>query len=459
VLSDGPEVPSYACFTHGQNSFFVEDPSQALGYVDDYLAGYLYHHARTFAMPAMLQHMATHELATHATSMTDPVSNVSFPAIASPDLQMTLVLNDTTMLPYMMRSYESHAIFGLSTNDIVFSDYRPVKLHGNISLLLPHRFQTVYNSKDVIEDFVVESIALNPVFPPDFFAPLPRNSENSESSNDADSTATSSSTYNRAEVHDFFEAGLWSGPFDYNTSSVVASHTEPSLPQVHTVYIGDYADYVQLVIELEHGVLVTDAPPHRSTLLLDWIQQTLQKPVTHIVPSHHHHDHAYGIADFVRAGAAIVVPAVATDFYRSVNNGNVTIITYDEFAPFVLADNAIQFRSYFHVDPPHAKDWSYGLVTKACAARENSTDNPTVLFNADVWSPGGEALRFDLTGARQWLDSLVEDGVPLNSTVVGSHGSVDSTNGENSGSTTQKLAVLSQMAAFAYPDFQAKPFC
>jgi hypothetical protein len=90
---------------------------------------------------------------------------------------------------------------------------------------------------------------------------------------------------------------------------------------------------------------------------------------------------------------------------------------------------------------------------KACPGSGNETDASAVMFNADVWSPGDDALRFDLTGARQWLDFLVQDRVPLKSVVVGSHGSVGSDGGDSSGSTTQKLTSLVDIAAYNYPDF------
>ncbi len=455
VLSDGPGGVAYACFIHGHNSFFVEDPSQALGYADDYLADYLYHHAQTFAIPGLISFFAANTSSLRTNSFTDPLTKVTYPAVDHTDLGVTLVLDQTNNLPYMLRSYENHAIFGPSTNDIVFSDYRPVKLNKNATLNLPHRFQTVYNSKEVIEDFIVESIALNPNFPNDFFTPLPI----SFTTPSAPSTPLNTTEYTRSEVHAFYEAGLWSGAFTANISQVVTSHPAPSIPQVHAVYIGDYADYVQLVVEFDSGVLVTDAPPHRSSILIEWIQETLHKNVTHVVPSHHHHDHAYGLADYARAGATIVVPDVVGDFYKNVNNGDVTIHTYNKSAPFILSDDKVQFRSSWHPDPPHARDWTYGLAMPACSQpQKNASNVQAVLFNADVWSPG-EALRFDLTGARQWLDFLVKDGIPRDSVVVGAHGSVDSDGGDSSGSTTQQLKALLDMAAFQYPDFGMGVMC
>jgi glyoxylase-like metal-dependent hydrolase (beta-lactamase superfamily II) len=71
---------------------------------------------------------------------------------------------------------------------------------------------------------------------------------------------------------------------------------------------------VQLEVELEDGVLVTDAPAHRSKAILEWVAETIGKPVKYIAPSHHHHDHAYGVGYFLAAGATLVVPEAFCQF-------------------------------------------------------------------------------------------------------------------------------------------------
>ena len=48
---------------------------------------------------------------------------------------------------------------------------------------------------------------------------------------------------------------------------------------------------------------------------LKWIAENIGKPVTHIIPSHHHNDHGAGIRPYVAAGAVIVAHETAHEFY------------------------------------------------------------------------------------------------------------------------------------------------
>jgi hypothetical protein len=166
-------------------------------------------------------------------------------------------------------------------------------------------------------------------------------------------------------VHEFFETGLWSGSFDFNTSDVVATYPIPDVLQIRSVYVG-YADYVQMLVEFSDFLLIIDAPPHRFKILLQWISENTGKPLKYVAPSHHHHDHAYGIADYAAAGATLVVPEVSVDFYSKINNGNVSFVTFNETHPFILEDQNVQVRAFWHHEAPHARGWSYSIATKAC---------------------------------------------------------------------------------------------
>ncbi|ETR97499.1 hypothetical protein M419DRAFT_91426 [Trichoderma reesei RUT C-30] len=402
VLKDGKD--GYACFTKGQNSFFVNDPTQTLGY----------------------NHFTILEL---------------------DNFGLSLIVNATSHRPYKIRSLETHATYGNVTNDLLLSNYSTVGFddESTFSLQLPYRLQTIFNSTDVLEDVKLDSISINPPFQTGFFDPvLPAEDTSSPQA------PKQNPLYPRSEVHEYFEAGLWGGPFEsfFNTSAVVVTHPIPDVPQIMAVYVG-YADYVQLVLNFTDGVLITDAAPHRSRILIQWVKEMFNKTVTHIVPSHHHRDHAGGVPDYVKAGATLVVPDVAKRFYSSINNGHVKFATYNESNPFVLKDENIQFRSLWRDENPHARDWSYGIATSACPAE----DEAVVAFVADVWSPDpddggmGDAVRFDIGYARQWLDAAVDDGLPREAVVVGAHG----------GNTTiDKLESLIAITGYEYPDLGTK---
>ncbi len=267
VSQTGPG--GFACFTSGQNIFFSDDPTVPLGFADGILADFLVHQSVQFAFPLLLQMWRQNAGNVHYLEVEDEASGVRFPAIANPALELTLILNQTTFLPRIIRSYENNAIFGNSTSDLLLSDYQNVTVHGNTTILLPHRFQTVYNSHSVLEDFLVESVSVNPEFPPGFFEPI-RNSSTPRAA------PQRQQEYDRAEVHEFFETGLWLGPFEFDTSNVTAVEPIAGFSKILSVYVG-YADYAQLMVEFDEGVLITDAPPHRSKILIQWVRKTLEK--------------------------------------------------------------------------------------------------------------------------------------------------------------------------------------
>ena len=301
----------------------------------------------------------------------------------------------------------------------------------------------------MIEDMFLDTIAINPVYPTDHFDP--------NSSNTTSMAPNQSAEYPRSEAHEFFEAGLWGGPFPYNVSDLVVEYPIPSIPAIKSVWIG-YADYVQSLIEFDKGFLVTDAPPHRSRFILDWVERSSHKKIIYVVPSHHHHDHAGGVDDYVAAGAILVVPEIARRYYANVNGGHINMTTYTQSQPFILNDDKVQFRSFWYEEDPHAADWTYGLATAACPY----DDAGVALYVADVVDPAdssllGEgyqtatAVRWDAEYARQWVLRAMGDGVPLPSLVVGAHGSTYVGNVSNAMAFEDVVGIT----GVVYPDVKA----
>lgn len=425
----------YACFNRGQNSFFQPDPMIPLGFADGILAEFLQHQSLQFAFPAILSFLRLYARNNTFSEIQDVVTGIKSPGIFNSVLDLTIIFDKDTFLPYMIRSHENNKIFGSSTSDLVLSDYQPIQVSNTTSVMIPRRFQTVYNSRDTLEDFLVESVELNPAFGEDFFEPDGRFTK-------PEHGPEKSAEYDHAEVHGFFETGLWSGVFDSEKSYVNVTSPINGFDKVLSAYV-DYPDYVQMLVVYEAGVLITDAPAHRSKIIIEWIRQNLGKEVRWVVPSHHHHDHAYGVGDFLAVGATLVVPEIALDYYSRVNGGNFSSITYNETTPFFLHDEEVQFRAFYHDDAPHARDWTYAMAARSCPV-----DQEVILFNADVWSPGSDALRFDTGYARQWLDTTVADGMPRDSIVIGAHGDTKS-------GTTDRLSSLASIVGYQYPNLTA----
>ncbi|KAL7893259.1 hypothetical protein HDV64DRAFT_272781 [Trichoderma sp. TUCIM 5745] len=387
VVQSGPN--GFACFNKGQNSFFAEDPSQPLGFAD----------------PLVLS------------SVVEKNYGAEFTTLQMPGLDLLLLIDRSTFLPFAVRAAEDHLIFGPSTSDMVFFNYTNISVGGH-QMRFPHRIQTLYNTVSVIEDFVIDKLTVNPKFEADFFLP----SNSTETSHTA---PRSSSDYPRSEVHEFFETGLWGGPFGeaYNSSSVQVAPVFPngSTPEIMNLFVG-YPDYIQMLVEMEDGLIITDAPAFRSNIVVEWVKKYMGgKKITHVVPSHHHRDHAGGVGDILAAGATLVIPEVAKPLYANVNGGKFKTITYNESNPFVLKDRKVQFASFWHPRAAHAEDWVFSVAAPACWTYASSE---FALFNADVVSPSsGPAERWDTGYARGFLLDAIADGIPRTATLIGSHGS------------------------------------
>ncbi|KAI9664131.1 MAG: hypothetical protein M1821_007622 [Bathelium mastoideum] len=435
VLQDGPD--GFACFNRGQNDFYYADgAADMLGYTDPYLADYLVHQVHQFALPWLIkQFVSAESLVVH--ELENPWTGVVLPAMTLPNLNLTLVVNNN--LPYMVRAYEWHKIFGNSTSDVIFSNFSTFG-----SILLPQRIQTVYNTFNMIEDFFIDRIEINPHWPAGYFEP---------ESNNTRMPPAQSAEYPRSEVHEFFESALWTGPFPYNTSDVIIEYPVSGVQAIKSIYVG-FNDYVQLLVEFNEGFLITDASPLRSKIIIEWVKRNSAKKILYVVPSHHHRDHAGGVDDYVAAGATLVVPEVAKEYYRNVNGGQVEFLTYTQEQPFVLDDGNVQFRSFWREESPHAADWSYGLATTSCP----TNDTGVVLFVADVVNPGSysegstsNALRWDAGYARQWILGAAQDGVPRTSLILGAHGST-----KYAVHNVEPLAMVADITGVVYPDVKVQ---
>ena len=91
--------------------------------------------------------------------------------------------------------------------------------------------------------------------------------------------------------------------------------TEELAPGVHHVR-GSF--HHSLVIEQENGIVVTEAPLHelRSEAVIGWVESLFpDKPITHVVATHHHADHSAGLRTYVARGATVVLHEAAKEFF------------------------------------------------------------------------------------------------------------------------------------------------
>jgi glyoxylase-like metal-dependent hydrolase (beta-lactamase superfamily II) len=85
-----------------------------------------------------------------------------------------------------------------------------------------------------------------------------------------------------------------------------------------------------LIVEQENGVVIVEPGMNdlKGEEVAKWIYANIpNKPITHIIPTHHHNDHGAGIRPYIAEGAALVTHESAIDFYRAqINRPQSTVV-------------------------------------------------------------------------------------------------------------------------------------
>ena len=199
---------------------------------------------------------------------------------------------------------------------------------------------------------------------------------------------------------------------------------EEIAPRVHHVR---GASHHSLVIEQEAGIVVAEAPLHelRSEAVIDWIKATFpDKPMTHVIATHHHQDHSAGIRTYIAEGVAVVVHEAASEFYEDVFQASSTLLpdrlalspataeieTVPANGSFTIPDAALPVEVY-PLENDHAEDMVIIYVR-----------NAGVVFNSDIYNPDPAATDVGAGG------QVVNDGIVSNdldvSIIAGGHGTV-----------------------------------
>lgn len=233
-----------------------------------------------------------------------------------------------------------------------------------------------------------------------------------------------------AEVAEFGEAShqfhqIFAGlglPFDVPQLFVQPTELAPG------VFLVAGGSHNSMAVEQADGVVIVEAPlyPERADAIIAWAaDQFPGKPISHVIATHHHHDHSAGLRSFVAAGATVVLSDRSASFFRRVFAAASTVVPdalaakpviptvvgVDDDEPLVLADptNPVTVR---HIDTFHAED----MVVV-------SVDSSDHVFNSDMWNPGNGGSATFADAARELFDFVDAEigGAP---TMVGGHGAV-----------------------------------
>ncbi|KAM0415661.1 hypothetical protein ACHAPT_013388 [Fusarium lateritium] len=270
------------------------------GYKDGLLAAFLVQEAVKMSPVLLRTILSTNN---HTIRMERTTDGKEHRAIYDRILDISVLLDEETHLPYLIRSYENHSFFGPSTNDLFLNDYVTVR-----GIKSPSRFQTIYNRKHLLTDYSVASILVNTGISPARF--------------DGPPNRLPAHTPRRDRLYGFAEIGennayyRWTGQDTGTFANLTVTQPWKDLPGVWLLAVTDAPSYRQLILEIGDKVVVLDAPPHQSLLVMRWVRETLKKTVTH--PTHHHHDHVYGTADYVAAGAKVIALEDAVGYYSAI---------------------------------------------------------------------------------------------------------------------------------------------
>ncbi|RSL82340.1 hypothetical protein CDV31_016945 [Fusarium ambrosium] len=353
---------SFAARVEGSSLVFA--PSLPPGYLDGLLASYLITEAYKWD-PLLLRTILNNGTATYREGEVE--AGLELPGIHDETTGLTVLFDPETNLPHIIRSYEDHPFFGPSTHDLLVYNYTEID-----GVMFPKRFKTIYNNKHVIADYAADQVLTNQELDEGLFN-RPGNGTVPEAS-----VPTRNPEYSFAEIGGFSNDFVWTGPYTGTYEALEESAVQP-FQDVPGLWILNM-DMRQAVIELEDGsVIVLDAPPHQSKLVIEWVQRKLDKNVTHIWPTHHHHDHAFGTADYVAMGAKIIASERGGHYYSSMNLTEGQIVTYSRGGALVLSDTQTQLVLVDLEGTLHAEDHGYAFISPANPTANSST----AVFEAD----------------------------------------------------------------------------
>ncbi len=185
-----------------------------------------------------------------------------------------------------------------------------------------------------------------------------------------------------------------------------------------------------LAVKQANGVVIAEAPqyPERSQAILDWVEEQFGDgtEVTHVIPTHHHVDHAGGLREFVAAGAIVVVNENVRSFYANQVFNAPSLVEPDTLqgAPagptflgvkdgdVLTLPDEVNPVSVYPIISSHAKD----MVVIV-------DETTSTLFVSDIYSPGNPP---NPVGAAELLAAIEDSTRPIAAVnIAGGHGGRD----------------------------------
>lgn len=250
---------------------------------------------------------------------------------------------------------------------VAFSDWR-----RHSGLAFPYQVELSWEG-EVIHRETRQRVELNPRLDPDTFV-LPE-------THPFDPAAAERGLINEQWIH---RATAMGAPISLDAGELVLVRISPNV-----VSIGGGIHH-SLAIALDSGVVVVDPPQNedRSRAVIEAVTSRWpDKPITHLILSHHHHDHSGGIRAYAAIGAELIVAEGDRNFVTQCLARPHTIkpdtLVAAGTRPTIrtVGDNSLGLGGgaieIHRISSPHSAE---NLLVYVASVK--------LLFNADLFNPG-----------------------------------------------------------------------
>lgn len=209
------------------------------------------------------------------------------------------------------------------------------------------------------------------------------------------------------------------------------------------------------------GVVVIDAlgSPQLARELLDEIARVTPQPVTHVVVTHYHADHIYGLQEFRKRGARIVAQRAALEYIHSDTAASRLQASRAELAPWIDAQTELTVPDQWIDGRTELVVGGTRLVLQPVGPAHTPEDTVVflpaegVLFAGDMMFRG----RVPFVGqadSRQWIAALDVLLKMEPKVVVPGHGALSTTARQDLELTRDYLAYLRESMGAAARDME-----
>ena len=327
---------------------------------------------------------------------------------------ITLYFDKQTGLLKKLHTLEWDVVYGDVSLDVSYEDWRVVD-----GISFPHRVLMSYGGAPRIE-VTRSEVLVNPEFDVNIFTPP----EGVEYVHD-DAIARRSRMLSQSLLM-FGFAGVGRPTIE----SIQLS------PEIQLLYAAPKDGVFTMVVELENSLVVVEPGQNdlKGEVIIDRLaQQYPDKPISHLIVSHHHNDHAAGIRPYIAAGAKLVVHETAVDFYKMQTSREPSVVLQDALdrnpqvaqivgvaasSPVRIEDSRLPVVVY-HLEMGHVPDMVFVFV-----------EGENLLYGGDLYISGlARDLRsgkkrpaniLPFHAAQSLDDGIREYGLEV-ATLVGSH--------------------------------------